>query len=155
MVGVSWKDDQAYARWVRLRLPTEAEWEYACRAGAPAPFHSGDQQADLMRVGWYVANSKGRSQPVSEKEPNAFGLYDKHGNIWEWVEDDWHYNYNAAPDDGRVWIGDPRAANRVLRGGCWYVDLHICRSASRCNLLPDYRNYGVGFRLARSVALGS
>lgn len=155
VVGVNWTDAQAYARWARLRLPSEAEWECACRAGTLTPFHSGDEQAGLKCLGWYMANSQGRSQPVGEKEPNAFGLYDMHGNIWEWVEDDWHHNYNGAPGDGRAWIADPRAANRVLRGGCWYVDSHICRSASRSNLLPDYRNFGVGFRLARSVALGS
>ena len=155
VVGVSWEDARQYAKWAGLRLPTEAEWEYACRAGTTTPFHSGDEQADLKRVGWYAANSKGRSQPVGEKEPNAFGLYDMHGNVWEWVEDDWHVNYKDAPDDGRAWIGDPRAANRVIRGGGWNDDVYLCRSATRFSYAPGVRSDGLGFRLAMSVAHGS
>lgn len=152
VVGVSWEDARAYRP--LARLPSEAEWDYACRAGMPTRFHSGDGQADLKRVGWYATNSKGRPHPVGEKELNAFWLYDMHGNVWEWVEDGWHFNYKDAPDDERAWIGDPRPANSNLRGGCWHVDSNVCRSASHTNLSPDYRNNGVGFRLARSDPRG-
>ena len=77
-----------------------------------------------------------------------------HGNVWEWVEDDWHNDYNGAPDDGRAWIDEPRGANRVMRGGSWNVDARYCRSAYRNGRWPDYRDCDVGFRLSRSVALG-
>jgi formylglycine-generating enzyme required for sulfatase activity len=155
MVGVSWEDARAYASWAGLRLPTEAEWEYACRAGTPTRFHSGDSQADLKLVGWHDANSEGRLHPVGEKAPNGFGLYDMHGNVWEWVEDDWHDTYDKAPSDGRSWIDDPRGTRRVMRGGSWYDVGRICRSAARYGYAPDARDVDVGFRLARSVALGS
>jgi len=154
VVGVSWEDAQAYARWAGLRLPTEAEWEYACRAGARSRFYTGDKDADLGWASWYGKNAKGNSHPVGEKEPNAFGLYDMHGNVWEWVEDDWHDNYDGAPLDGQAWIDNPRAAARVIRGGSWNYDARDCRSASRDYDAPEYRRAGLGFRLARSVALG-
>ena len=76
-----------------------------------------------------------------------------HGNVWEWVEDDWHENYEGAPNDGRAWIDEPRGADRVMRGGSWRFDANYCRSAARFNYRPDDRYYDVGFRLSRSVAL--
>jgi formylglycine-generating enzyme required for sulfatase activity len=151
VVGVSWEDARAYARWSGLRLPSEAEWEYACRAGTLTRFHSGDGQVDLKRVAWYEVNSKGRLHPVGEKAPNAFGLYDMHGNVWEWVEDDWHNTYNGAPPDGLAWIETTRTENRVFRGGCWRNGARHCRSATRNSDAPDYRTARIGFRLARSV----
>jgi formylglycine-generating enzyme required for sulfatase activity len=135
-------------------LPSEAEWEYACRAGTNTRFYAGDTEKDLEQVGWYINNSGDQLHPVGEKEPNVFGLYDMHGNVLEWVEDDWHDNYKEAPDDGRAWIDEPRGAYRVIRGGSWYDDARRCRSAGRIIDSPDYRDFIVGFRLARSVSLG-
>jgi formylglycine-generating enzyme required for sulfatase activity len=153
VTGVNWEDAQAYARWAGLRLPSEAEWEYACRAGTSTRFHCGDGQADLKRVGWYTANSEGRLHLVGEKEPNAFGLYDMHGNVWEWVEDDWHDTYDKAPPDGQPWIDTTRSTERVFRGGGFGDDAHRCRAAARLFLGPRFRTFGIGFRLARSVPL--
>jgi formylglycine-generating enzyme required for sulfatase activity len=155
VVGVSWEDAQAYARWVGLRLPSEAEWEYACRAGTRFRFYTGEKDADLNRAGWYADNSEGNPHSVGEKEPNHFGLYDMHGNVWEWVEDDYHRTYDGAPVDGQPWVGDSRAAYRVLRGGGWGFDARRCRSAARGSYAPVNRYITFGFRLARSVFPGS
>ena len=136
VVGVSWHDAQAYAHWAELRLPSEAQWEYACRAGTTTRFYTGDKEGDLARAGWYDANSKGQPHPVGQKAPNGFGLYDMHGNVWEWVEDDWHDDYTNAPDDGSAWVGKPRGTDRVIRGGGWIEDAHGCRSAIRYGWRP-------------------
>jgi len=147
VVGVSWEDARQYAKWAGLQLPSEAQWEYACRAGNPTPYCSGDKVKDLDRVGWYAENSNGRLHPVGEKEPNEFGLYDMHGNVWEWVEDDWHFSYKGAPDDGSAWINDPRGSARVIRGGCWVDPAEYCRSACRGRFVSGYRRIILGFRL--------
>ncbi|MFY9942842.1 MAG: formylglycine-generating enzyme family protein, partial [Desulfobacterales bacterium] len=123
--------------------------------GTRSRFYTGYEDADLDRAGWYDENAKGKLHLVGEKEPNAFGLYDMHGNVWEWVEDDWHDTYDGAPPDGQPWIDDPRGTRRVMRGGGWYDVARICRSAARYGYAPDARDVDVGFRLARSVALGS
>ena len=151
VVGVSWEDGKRYAEWAGLRLPTEAEWEYACRAGTTTRYWTGDAEADLDRAGWYRGNSGRELHPVGEKEANRFGLHDMHGNIWEWVEDDWHDDYEGAPVDGRAWIGKPRVERRVIRGGSWDYDARFCRSAIRDDWTPGLRYDGVGFRLSRSV----
>jgi len=106
----------------KYRLPTEAEWEYASRAGTTTDFSFGDDSDKLCKYAWYANNSKGKTHPVGQKEPNAWGIYDIYGNVWEWVEDDWHDNYDGAPDDGRAWVDDPRGADRVIRGGSWNDD---------------------------------
>jgi formylglycine-generating enzyme required for sulfatase activity len=155
VVGVSWEEAQRFAAWAGLRLPTEAEWEYACRAGTRTRFFSGDTEKDLGRVGWYKGNSKDRLHPVGEKEPNPFGLYDMHGNVYEWTGDDFHGDYKGAPADGTAWIDSPkRGDDRVIRGGSWYGEAHYCRSAFRDDDVPGIRDINLGFRLARSVALG-
>jgi formylglycine-generating enzyme required for sulfatase activity len=153
VVGVSWNDAQRYAAWAGLRLPTEAEWEYACRAGTDTAYYTGGKEKDLDRAGWYEKNSKDQLHSVGEKESNAFGLYDMHGNVWEWVEDDWHNDYKGAPDDGSAWINEPRGAVRVLRGGGWISPAQYCRSAFRDYNSPDGRFNNLGFRLARSLTL--
>lgn len=155
VVGVSWDDVKRFAEWAGLRLPSEAEWEFACRAGTKTRYHSGNTEKDLDRVGWYKNNSGGKLHAVGQKEPNDFGLYDMHGNVWEWVEDDWHNDYKGAPGNGSPWIDEPRGSNRVLRGGGWVVSARVCRSAFRFGGGPDDRAHVLGFRLSRSVALGS
>jgi formylglycine-generating enzyme required for sulfatase activity len=154
VVGVSWEDAQRYAKWARLRLPSEAEWEYACRAGTHTRYYTGDTEDDLKQAGWYHANSVGQPHSVGQKEPNAFGLYDVHGNVWEWTEDDWHGNYEDAPDDGQPWIDDPRGSQRVFRGGGWFNFVLHCRSAFRGYDEPGFRDFDLGIRLSSSVALG-
>jgi formylglycine-generating enzyme required for sulfatase activity len=137
------------------RLPTEAEWEYAVRAGTETDFSFGNQPSKIGEYAWYSGNSgKKRKHPVGKKKPNAWGLYDMHGSIYEWVEDDWHEDYNGAPDDGRAWIDESRGVFRVARGGAWNSYAQLCRSAYRYYNGPQWGRGDVGFRLARSVTLG-
>ena len=101
VVGVSWDDADAFCRWAGLRLPSESEWEYACRAGSTTEYWSGDTETDLAPVAWYDSNSRGRLHAVAEKAANPWGLHDMHGTVWEWCEDGWHGSYyNGAPTDG-------------------------------------------------------
>jgi formylglycine-generating enzyme required for sulfatase activity len=158
---VSWNDVQQFIKKLNqiektkdYRLPSEAEWEYACRAGSDAEFSFGDDVAMLNEFGWYKDNSGGKPHPVRGKKPNAWGLYDMHGNVWEWVEDDWHECYEGAPADNSAWVDNPRGSYRVFRGGSWSYDARGCRSAMRYGIRPGDRDRYVGFRLSRSVALG-
>jgi formylglycine-generating enzyme required for sulfatase activity len=150
---VSWDDAQAFCRQMSqktgrsVRLPSEAEWEYACRAGTSTRFYSGNEYDDMYRVGWCSKNPGIRTHPVGEKEPNAFNLYDMHGNVWEWVEDDWHDDYTGAPTDGSTWIDTPRRGGRVVRGGSCYYHPRHCRSAFRRRLEPELRIAYLGFRV--------
>jgi formylglycine-generating enzyme required for sulfatase activity len=113
----------------KYRLPSEAEWEYACRAGTTTRYSFGDSDSKLGEYAWYAKNSDDETHPVGQKKPNSWGLYDMNGNVWEWVQDTWHYNYEGAPTDGSVWEG--RGSNRVFRGGCWYNVAARCSSSSR------------------------
>jgi len=127
-----------------FRLPTEAEWEYACRAGTTTRYYTGDSESDLPRAGWYSGNSGEKTHPVGQKEPNAFGLYDMHGNVLEWC-DDWYGPYSGeAQKDPR---GPSSGSGRVFRGG-WYSGARNCRSANRNGHTPDYAWYDVGFRVS-------
>jgi formylglycine-generating enzyme required for sulfatase activity len=150
VVGVSWDEARRYCEWAGLRLPSEAEWEYACRAGTTTRYYSGDLELELFRVGWCDGNSDGRSHLVGEKEPNGLGLYDMHGNVWEWCEDDWHDNYKGAPCDGTAWVSRSRAERRVYRGGSWDLVATFCRSAFRAYWYPGNRSGNLGFRPAMS-----
>ncbi len=137
------------------RLPTEAEWEYACRAGTTTPFHFGPTlTTDLANYdGNYVYGSgpKGANRQqttdVGSFPPNAFGLYDMHGNVWEWCLDHWHDHYEGAPTDGSAWIEGGDSNSRLLRGGSWLAYPWVCRSADRNWLLPDLRVIDIGFRI--------
>jgi len=137
------------------RLPTEAEWEYACRAGTESDFHTGDMTSPwgfdpaLDRAGWYGGNSGSFTHPVGEKEPNAFGLYDMHGNVWEWCWDwysVWYYEYSPAENPR----GSASGNYRVFRGGSWDVHARSCRSAYRGSYKPDIRDGSIGFRFVRT-----
>ena len=136
---VSWDDCQEFCRKTGLKLPTEAEWEYSCRAGTSGPF-AGTGKLDAMA--WYEENSGGRSHPVGRKLPNGFGLHDMHGNVFEWCED-WYQEDFYAESAG---VTDPLCTNpgseyRVLRGGCWFILARYCRSASRNRSIPWFRQY--------------
>jgi formylglycine-generating enzyme required for sulfatase activity len=155
VVCVNWHDANRFADWLSkkvgkaYRLLTEAEREYAARAGTATRYSFGDDGAWLSEYAWYGANAGGATHPVGEKKPNAFGLFDMHGNVWAWCEDTWHSDYRGAPNDGSAWTGD--TPHRVLRGGSWYRPPNGLRSAFRIKLLPDGRYSDIGFRVARGL----
>jgi len=130
------------------RLPTEAEWEYACRAGATTEFSFGDDPRELKQYAWYGPNSSGTTHVVGQKAPNGFGLYDMHGNVWEWCWDgyDGAY-YKRSPVDNPPGASGP--ADRVIRGAGWDRDPRFCRSAGRVRFSPVIRSIHLGFRVAR------
>jgi formylglycine-generating enzyme required for sulfatase activity len=128
------------------RLPTEAEWEYACRAGSTTRFSFGDDEQRLGDYAWFEKNADGRTHPVGLKMPNAWGLYDMHGNVWEWCQD-WYGEYPAGSVIDPA--GPANGPGRVLRGGCILNASWNIRSALRSNDLPDFKDAVVGFRLAR------
>ncbi|WP_028083332.1 bifunctional serine/threonine-protein kinase/formylglycine-generating enzyme family protein [Dolichospermum circinale] len=154
--NVSWHDAQEFcarlskATGKLYRLPSEAEWEYACRANTTTPYYFGDTiTTDLVNH----RNKYGQTTEVGKFPPNAFGLYDMHGNVWEWCEDGWHENYINAPiwpNSSIAWMSNNN--NRVLRGGQWYLNPSYCRSASRSYNSGDRRNKDNGFRLVVSGA---
>jgi len=153
----SWSDVQEFIRKLnemegtdKYRLPSEAEWEYACRAGTTTRYSFGDDESKLGDYGWYVDNSDNKTHPVGQKEHNPWGLYDMHGNVWEWVQDEWHVSYDGAPTDGSAWeVGD--GAIRVARGGGWSCNTRGCRSAVRNLNDPRYRGGDLGFRLLQEL----
>jgi formylglycine-generating enzyme required for sulfatase activity len=137
------------------RLPSEAEWEYACRAGTTTPFYFGEtitgELANYRASETYAGEAKGEyreeTTPVGQFPPNAFGLYDMHGNVWEWCADTWHDNYDGAPTDGSVWTENGNDNRSPLRGGSWYFYPNDCRSAFRSlNLRRDFISLN-GFRV--------
>ena len=158
--SVSWDDTQAFCQKLSqitsktYRLPTEAEWEYACRAGTTTRYYFGDDANQLGDYAWYDGNSQKTTHPVGQKKPNAWGLYDMSGNVWEWCEDDWHDNYIGAPTDGSTWVlknNNRFQSRKCLRGGSWFNLPIDCRSASRIRFDPDYVNNLLGFRVACSI----
>jgi formylglycine-generating enzyme required for sulfatase activity len=155
---VSWIDAQQFIAHLnereggnRYRLPTEAEWEYAARAGTTTAYSFGDNNADLGRHAWYGEDfNAGGTHPVGQKEPNPWGLYDIHGNAWEWVQDWFDPNYYASspPVDPQ---GPHLGTERVVRGGSWHTTATSWRTAFRRDYAPDYRGISIGFRLLRTV----
>ncbi|MEC4815119.1 MAG: formylglycine-generating enzyme family protein [Scytonema sp. PMC 1069.18] len=176
--SVSWNDavefcDRLSSHTKRpYRLPSEAEWEYACRAGTTTPFHFGKTiTTDLANYrgtdndeykwsGSYGQGPKGiyreQTTPVgSFGVANAFGLYDMHGNVWEWCADHWHESYEGAPVDGSAWLDNDNDNDnqiRMLRGGSWYSNPGLCRSAYRSDNLAGNRSLSIGFRVACAAA---
>ena len=158
---VSWEEAVAFCRKLSelpeerkagrvYRLPTEAEWEYACRAGTDTKYSFGDAEGQLDAYGWYDKNSGGKTHPVGQKQPNAWGLHDMHGNVWEWCSD-WYGEYpRGGVTDPQGWSG---GSNRVNRGGSWNNTARNCRSANRNRNNPSNRNNNLGFRLALNSAL--
>jgi len=136
------------------RLPSEAEWEYACRAGTATPFYFGETiTADVVNYNEHLTYNNypegvytKETTPVMRFSPNAFGLYDMHGNLLEWCADNWHENYEGAPMDGSAWL-DNNNQFRVLRGGSWFSSPEKCRSAHRSSYYPDDRDWEYGFRV--------
>lgn len=153
VINVSWGDAVAYAQWLsqvtgkHFRLPTEAEWEYAARAGTVSDYYWG-RLGVAQDFAWFDKNSEGKTHPVGEKKPNAFGLYDMSGNVWEWVQDCYGENYMEAPNNGSAWELQ-NCTRRVLRGGSWNNRLILLRSAYRSWHYTDYLNDFIGFRLAQ------
>jgi formylglycine-generating enzyme required for sulfatase activity len=138
------------------RLPSEAEWEYACRAGTTTPFYFGEtitgELANYEASETYADEPKReyreQTTPVGQFPPNAFGLYDMHGNVYEWCQDVWHSDYDRAPVDGSAWVNGGYSSRRVIRGGSWFFVPGWCRSAFRLNSLSDETDsYNIGFRL--------
>lgn len=153
IVGVSWENARAYCRWLghrdgkSYRLPTEAEWEYACRAGAASRYNFGDDESLLEEYAWYNKNSNGKTHAIGLKKPNSWGLHDMHGNVWEWCEDVWVDNYETTPRDG----SENRVGNekiRVLRGGSWVDSSRYVRSSNRNGFDSDGCDNDLGFRVA-------
>ena len=173
---ISWNDARDFCKWLTKKerrrgrlpegyeyvLPTEAQWEYACRAGT-----TGDFSGNIDQMAWVNKNSGGKTNPVAKKKPNAWGLYDMHGNVWEWCDDIWYANYLNAPEDGcqrgdapneyrvdrSLWGQETeriyRLYNsnyRVIRGGGWAYSVEACRSSNRYYHTPDYTLSSIGFR---------
>ncbi len=183
---VSWGDVQLFIEELNsidteyiYRLPSESEWEYACRAGTTTPIYSGimniigtNNCPELDDIAWYGGNSgvtdisngydssgweekqyshtRAGTHPVALKQPNDWGLYDMLGNVYEWCEDTWHSSYEGAPTDGSAWVSSG-ASSRVFRGGSWVNYARSCRSADRFSDSAGFRSGILGFRLARSV----
>jgi len=147
VVGVSWHEAMAYCDWAGLSLPTEAQWERACRGGEQTAYWSGREEPDLARIGWYANNSGMRPHPVGETEANAFGLHDLHGNVWEWCLDGFGDYAGHAPREGDGLRHEPlEDGNRMIRGGSWINPARQARAAYRLNRHADNRLAYLGFR---------
>jgi len=166
---VSWDDIQVFLKALNdregcggcYRLPTEAEWEYAYRAGSTGTYYWGDEADASGQYAWYSQNSGGKTYPAGQLKPNAWGLYDMAGNVWEWVADCFHWSYEGAPGNGAAWTGgcykqsdreSDGVMRRVLRGGSWIHSPSSCRAAHRNFLPPANRSYDYGFRVVRAVS---
>jgi len=155
---VSWNDYQAFIEEVNnrdsdyiYRLPSESEWEYACRAGTTSRFYWGDDFSETIIDGnaWWSGNSGETTHSVAQKSPNLWGLYDMNGNVSEWCDDWAHSDYNGAPTDGSSWLY-PVTSFRTFRGGGWLTNANYCRSANRLNNFTEEESFYLGFRLVRT-----
>jgi len=153
VLNVSWNDATAFCQWLSKKqnagygLPTEAQWEYACRAGTTTLWHCEDSDTTLQEHAWFVGNADGKTHPVGQLKPNAWGLYDMHGNVWEWCED-WYGPDYYAQSLLRDPSGPTTGSSRVCRGGCYLISARRCRSANRYHCSPNARSFNFGFRVA-------
>jgi formylglycine-generating enzyme required for sulfatase activity len=153
--NITWEEAKAFAHKLseitgkNYRLPTEAEWEYAARAGSESVFYFGDNPAELSEHAWFRQNAGGKSHKTATKNANPFGLYDMLGNVWERTEDCWHIDYENAPTDGSAWESED-CMFRVVRGGALVNHPQFLRSASRFRYAPGSRYEFVGVRIVRS-----
>ncbi|RJO70448.1 MAG: choice-of-anchor D domain-containing protein [Myxococcales bacterium] len=151
---VTWSQAKEFCEAVGGKLPSEAEWEYAARAGTTTKYYCGDDSSCIEGIAWWDNNSDGTTHPVGGKAANSFNLYDMNGNVWEWVEDCWHDDYDGAPTDGRVWQDAQCALTRVERGGSWSdIPGGNLRASDRGGLAADYSDYYGGFRCARDLPI--
>jgi formylglycine-generating enzyme required for sulfatase activity len=149
---VSWEDAAEYCQRTGGRLPSEAEWEYAARAGAATRYPCGDEAACLSAVAWSEANAGWRPHPVARKQHDAFGLYDMLGNVAEWTQDFHHHDYTGGPTDGAAWVS-PAGQHRVMRGGAWTDGPRELRASARPWDIPYFGvDFGIGVRCARTPA---
>lgn len=153
---VSWNDAQEFIKKLnenedtdKYRLPSEAEWEYACRSGTQTKYYFGDDASELRNYAWYCRNSRDTTHPVAQKMPNFWGLYDMHGNIWEWVQDSHRSNYVGAPSDGSAWKDGDNSV-RILRGGNYGSGDFVCQSAYS-DLAAAESGFSAGFRVLRKM----
>jgi formylglycine-generating enzyme required for sulfatase activity len=160
VINISWEDAVEYATWIsertgsRYRLPTESEWEYAARNMGKDEIWAGTSEQDqLANYAWFNTNSTGRTQPVGTQHANGLGLHDMSGNVWEWVQDCWHDDYQHAPTNGSAWLkeNDGSCGTRVRRGGGWTNAPMSLRSSSRNGYSADSRSIQIGFRLAQDI----
>ena len=168
VINVSWNDAKDYVAWLSsqtgqsYRLLTEAEWEYAARAGSATKYHFGNSESQLCRYANFYDTTAGNSRAscsdgvgvqtatVGRYAPNSFGLYDMHGNVYEWVEDCWNWSYSGAPSDGGAWLSG-NCERHVLRGGSWFSSPRYLRSAFRNRFISGIRVNSFGFRVARTL----
>jgi hypothetical protein len=146
--NVTWHEARAFCERYGWRLPTEAEWEYAARAGTQTRWSFGDDERQLGEYAWHSANAQNQPQPVGRKQANSWGLLDMHGNVWEWVQDCWHDNYDKASTDGSAWEID-KCLSRGVRGGSFFFSPANLRSAHRDSVRPENRRVNLGFRCVR------
>lgn len=151
---VSWDDCQAFCQaasaktGVAIELPTEAQWEYACRAGTNTFYSFGNSSDLLGDFAWFWDNGVSQTHAVGTRSANPYGLFDMYGNVWEWCQDLWHENYSGAPTDGSAWLTGGEATLRVARGGSWGHEAVDCSSPSRDRGTANHPSYMIGFRVA-------
>lgn len=175
----SWKEAQSFCKKItgmlrdakliieceEIRMPTEAEWEYCCRAGTKTIYSFGDsatQEGDeenkasiLDEYGWHTGNAAGNDPAVGAKKPNQWGLYDTYGYLWEFVADEWHGDYKNAPCDGGAWVGQSDENKRVMRGGAWTDRFDKLTSSFRTGVAIDFRSPAVGLRCVKGVVVNA
>lgn len=160
VMNVCWDRAKSYVSWLAgktgkpYRLLTEAEWEYAARAGTDSAFATGETIGESQAQFGGASGSARQTVSIGSFTPNAFGLHDMHGNVWEWVEDCWHDNYENAPAEGSAWLeaDDGACGYRIYRGGSWFNVRSVIRSANRTGSPPDFSISNIGFRVARTLA---